>query len=75
MTLARGKIHQDDRQITDTAHDATTHNLKLCDTTINHLPLVYKRRRRSPSRGEGGRRIADSLTFPLSPNILALCLN
>jgi hypothetical protein len=75
MMPARGKIRQDDRQITGTAHDATTHNLKLCDTTVNHLPLVYKRRRQSPSRGEGGRRIADSLTFPPSPTILALCLN
>jgi hypothetical protein len=28
-------------------------SLELCDTIVNRLPLAYKRRRRSPSRGRG----------------------
>jgi hypothetical protein len=53
-TPARGKIHQDDHWITAIVRHATTQRLKPCDTTVNHLPLVYKRRGRSPSRWGGG---------------------
>jgi hypothetical protein len=70
---ARDKIRQDGRRITSTVRHAATHNLKLCGTTVNRLPMVYKRRRRSPS--PGGRQIAHSSAFLPSLTILALCLN
>jgi hypothetical protein len=47
--------------------------LELCDTIVNHLPLAYKRRRRSP--GHGGRRIAHTCMFSVFTTILASCLN
>jgi hypothetical protein len=50
-----------------------TRRLEPCGMTVNRLPLAYKRRRRSPGRGETTD--SNSLAFPPSPTILALCLN
>jgi hypothetical protein len=49
---ATAEIRQDGHQITRTVRHAATPHLKPCGTTLNHLPLVYKRRRRPPSRGD-----------------------
>jgi hypothetical protein len=49
---ARDKIRQDGHRITDMVRHAATHNPKPCNTTVNRHPLVYKRRRRSPSHGK-----------------------
>jgi hypothetical protein len=66
----RGKIHQDSHRITSTVRHAATPHLKTHGTTVIRLPLVYKRRRWSPSHG--GRRIVHSFTLPPSLTILAL---
>jgi hypothetical protein len=50
-----------------------TQRLEPCGITVNHLPLAYKRRTRSPSRRETIDN--NSLAFPPSSTILALCLN
>jgi hypothetical protein len=48
---AKDKICQDGHQITSTMRHTATPHLKLCCMTVKRLPLVYKRRRRPPSRG------------------------
>ena len=51
-TPARSKIRQDGHRIAGTVRHAATPCLKPCGMTVNRLPLVYKRRRRSPGRRE-----------------------
>jgi hypothetical protein len=50
-----------------------TQRLEPHGMTVNRLPLVYKRMRRSA--GRRGSTDSNSLAFPPSPTILALCLN
>jgi hypothetical protein len=71
-THARAEIHQDGHQITSTVCHAATLHLNPCSTTINCLPLVYKRRRRPLAAGT-----TDSTTTcssALTPDI-GICLN
>jgi hypothetical protein len=49
---ARADIRQGGRHITRTVRHAATPHLKPYNTIVSRLPLVYKRRRRPPSRGE-----------------------
>jgi hypothetical protein len=72
MTPAKVEISQDDHQIMSVARHTATLHLKSCGTTINHLPLVYKRRRRPLAARDGGRTNTQQLTHPLSLTILAL---
>jgi hypothetical protein len=65
-TPARSGIHQDDQQLHGTVHHTVICSLELCGTIVNRLPLVYKRRARSP----GCWRTTDSCIlahFPPSP--------
>jgi hypothetical protein len=45
------KIHQDDNQLHGIVRHAAIRSLGLCGMIVNLLPLAYKRRGRSPSRG------------------------
>jgi hypothetical protein len=67
-TRAEAEIRQDSYQIASTVCHAATLHLKPCGTTVNRLPLVYKRRRRPPSRGG---RETQQLTHSRSLTILA----
>jgi hypothetical protein len=49
---ARSNIRQDGHPLHGVVHHTTTCSLELCGTIVNRLPLAYKRRRRSPGRGE-----------------------
>jgi hypothetical protein len=60
---ARDEIRQDGHQIAGTVRHAATLDLKPCDTTVNRLPLVYKTRRRPPSRGGNPRTTTRSSTL------------
>jgi hypothetical protein len=51
---ARGKIRQDGHRIIGTVRHTATLHIKSRGTTVNCLPLVYKRRRRPPSCGDDG---------------------
>jgi hypothetical protein len=67
------EIRQDGQLLHDVVHHTTICSLELCGTIVNRLPLAYKRRSRSPSRG--GRRIAAHLHISAFTTILALRLN
>jgi hypothetical protein len=62
---ARSKIRQDGYPLHGDVHYTTTHNLELCGMIVSRLPLVYKRRRRSP--GRGGTNSGTLARFPPSP--------
>jgi hypothetical protein len=51
---ARDEIRWDDHIITSTVRHAATQHLKFRNTTVNRLPLVYKRRRRPLAVGDEG---------------------
>jgi hypothetical protein len=53
MTHDGGEILQDDHQLYGDVHHTAICILELCGMIVNRLPLAYKRRRRSPSRGGG----------------------
>jgi hypothetical protein len=72
MMPARDKIRQDDHQIAGTVRHAAAPHLKPRGTTVNRLPLVYKRKRWLPSRGETD----SSLTYFSSfTHDIGICLN
>jgi hypothetical protein len=50
-THGGGEIRQDDYQLRGIVHHTTICSLELCGIVVNHLPLAFKRRRRSPGRG------------------------
>jgi hypothetical protein len=63
-TRPEAEIHQHSHQIARTVRHTATLHLKPCDTTVNRLPLVYKRRRRHPSQGvDDTRTTARPFTF------------
>jgi hypothetical protein len=58
-THVGSKIRQDDQQLHNTVHHTAIRSLGLCGTIVNHLPLAYKNRSRSP----GCKRRTDSGTL------------
>jgi hypothetical protein len=50
-TPAGSGIRQDDQQLHHIVHHTAICSLELCGTIVNRLPLVYKRRGRSPGSG------------------------
>jgi hypothetical protein len=73
-TPAESEIRQDDQQLHSTIHHTAIRSLEMCGTIVNRLPLAYKRRSRSPGRGEGGQIVAH-LHFSAFTTILAFRLN
>jgi hypothetical protein len=71
---ARSKIHHDGHPLHGAVHYTATCSLELCGMIVNHLPLAYKRRRRSPGRG-GTTDSTHTCTLSASTVILASCLN
>jgi hypothetical protein len=80
--LDRHRIHHDARQRQDSPRQLSilqqctpcrrTQHLEPRGMTVNHLPLLYKRRQ---SPGHRGTTDSNSLACPPSPTILALILN